>query len=98
MIPINYWQSTEGAYSENSWDKPLYTNTPNSAPENCDYFTVKKSFEDGGKVVAVTEDQATSIRDYLQFKGDVRESLSKNSWRVYKNKISNTFDLSVITG
>lgn len=97
MIPINYWKSTEGQYSENSWDKPLYTNEPNSAPEDCDYFTIRKSFENDGDVVQVTEKQATAIRDYLQFKGDVRESKSGNSWRVYKNRISNTFDLSAIT-
>ena len=63
MIPISYWKSVEGQYSEKSWDKPLYTNEPNSAPTDCDYFT---------------------------------ESQSGNSWRVYKNRISNTFDLSAI--
>ena len=97
MIPINYWKSVEGQYSDKSWDKPLYASEPNTAPEDCDYFTVSKTFESEGKEVAVTEDQVAMIKDYLQFKGDVRESRSGNSWRVYKNRISNTFDLSAIT-
>ena len=82
-IPIKYWKVTEGQYSDNSFDKPLYTNETNSAPEDCDYFTIAKT--------------ATAIANHLQFKGDVRESKSGKSWRVYKNRISNSFDLSAIT-
>ena len=96
MIPISYWKSVEGQYSDNSWDKPLYTNEPNTAPTDCDYFTVRKTYENDSKSYEVSEAEATAIRDYLQFKGDVRDSQSGNSWRVYKNRISNTFDLSAI--
>ena len=39
---------------------------------------------------------ATVIANYLEFKGDVRDSQSGQSFRVYKNKLSNTFDLSAI--
>tara|TARA_Y100000593_G_C4224996_1_gene293925 strand:- start:599 stop:910 length:312 start_codon:yes stop_codon:yes gene_type:complete len=96
-IPIKYWQATEGQYSENSFDKPLYTNETNSAPDNCDYFTIAKEFEVDDKSHTVDEKTATAIANHLQFKGDVRESKSGKSWRVYKNRISNSFDLSAIT-
>ena len=43
-IPIKYWKSTEGQYSDNSFDKPLFTNETNSAPDTCDYFTIAKEF------------------------------------------------------
>ena len=46
MIPINYWQTTDGQYSDKSWDKPLYSSEANSAPESCDYFTIRKEYED----------------------------------------------------
>ena len=39
---------------------------------------------------------ATVIANHLEFKGDVRESQTGQSWRVYKNVLSNTFDLSAI--
>ena len=97
MIPINYWQTTDGEYSDKSWDKPLYSTEQNSAPESCDYFTIRKEYEDDmGQKHKVTFEQATVIANYLQFRGDVRESNSTQSWRVYKNKLSNTFDLSAI--
>tara|TARA_Y100000310_G_scaffold26490_1_gene25287 strand:+ start:449 stop:748 length:300 start_codon:yes stop_codon:yes gene_type:complete len=97
MIPINYWQSTEGEYSERSWDKPLYSSEQNTAPESCDYFTIRKEFEDKeGTKHQVTQDQATVIANYLEFKGEVRESQTGQSWRVYKKQISNSFDLSAI--
>ena len=99
MIPINYWQTTDGQYSDKSWDKPLYSSEPNTAPESCDYLTIRKEYEAAdGQIHKVAEDTATAIANYLEFKGDVRESQSRESWRVYKNKISNTFDLSVIAG
>jgi hypothetical protein len=97
MIPISYWETTDGQYSEKSWDKPLYASEPNTAPESCDYFTIRKEYDDdAGQKHKVTEEMATVIANYLEFKGDVRESNSAQSWRVYKNQISNTFDLSVI--
>ena len=97
MIPISYWETTDGQYSEKSWVKPLYASEPNTAPESCDYFTIRKEYEDdAGQKHEVTQEMATVIANYLEFKGDVRESQSGQSWRVYKNQISNTFDLSVI--
>ena len=45
-IPINFWKSTEGQFSENSFDQPLYSSQPNTAPEECDYFSIRKVFED----------------------------------------------------
>ena len=97
MIPISYWETTDGEYSEKSWDKPLYANEPNTAPESCDYFTIRKEYDDdAGQKQEVTLEQATVIANYLEFKGEVRESNSTQSWRVYKNQISNTFDLSAI--
>ena len=98
MIHISYWKTTDGQYSENSWDKPLYASEPNSAPDECDYFTIRKEYDNNGTTAEVTEDMATMIAGHLEFKGDVRESRSGNSWRVYKNKLSNTFDLSAIMG
>ena len=96
-IPIRYWQSTEGQYSENTFDKPLYSSEPNTAPENTDYFTIKKEFEDAkGQVHSLEEDQVSKIADYLEFRGQVRESRSGESWRVYKNQLNNSFDLSAI--
>ena len=53
MIPISYWKSVEGQYSEKSWDKPLYTNEPNTAPTDCDYFTVRKTYENDSKTYEV---------------------------------------------
>jgi len=98
MIPINYWQTTDGEYSERSWDKPLYSTEPNSAPDDCDYFTIRKEYEDGsGQSQEVTLEMATVIANHLEFKGDVRESQSTKSWRVYKAQLSNTFDLSAIS-
>ena len=98
MIPINYWKTTDGEYSEKSWDQPLYSSEPNIAPDNCDYFTIRKEYEDNtGQKHEVTSEVATVIANYLEFKGDVRESQSGQSWRVYKNQISNTFDLSAIS-
>ena len=97
MIPISYWKTTDGEYSEKSWDKPLYANEPNTAPESCDYFTIRKEYEDEeGQKHEVTLEVAIVIANYLEFQGDVRESNSTQSWRVYKNKLSNTFDLSAI--
>ena len=97
MIPISYWETTDGQYSDKSWDKPLYASEPNTAPESCDYFTIRKEYDDdAGQKHKVTEEMATVIANYLEFKGDVRESNSAQSWRVYKNQISNTFDLSAI--
>ena len=97
-IPISFWKTTDGQYSEKSWDQPVYSNEPNTAPESADYMTIRKEFEDAkGDAVNVTEDQATAIAKYLQFKGDVRESKSGNSWRVYKSRISNSFDLAILT-
>ena len=97
MIPINYWQTTDGQYSDKSWDKPLYSSEANTAPESCDYFTIRKEYEDDdSQKHEVTLEMATAIASYLEFKGDVRESQSELSWRVYKNQISNTFDLSAI--
>jgi len=96
-IPISFWKSTEGQYSDNSWDKPMYSSEPNTAPESADYLTIRKEFDDAkGNNVEVSQDQATAIAKYLQFKGDVRESNSGNSWRVYKTRISNTFNLAVL--
>ena len=95
-IPIKYWKSTEGQYSDNSFDKPLFTNETNSAPEDCDYFTITKEFDVNDKPHTIDEKTATAIANHLQFKGDVRESKSGKSWRVYKNRISNSFDLSAI--
>ena len=65
--------------------------------EDCDYFTIAKEFEVDDKSHTVDEKTATAIANHLQFKGDVRESKSGKSWRVYKNRISNSFDLSAIT-
>ena len=97
MIPISYWETTDGEYSEKSWDKPLYASEPNTAPESCDYFTIRKEYEDDtGQEHKVTLEMATVIANHLEFKGDVRESQSGQSWRVYKNVLSNTFDLSAI--
>ena len=96
MIPISYWKTTDGEYSEKSWDKPLYASEPNSAPDECDYFTIRKEYDNGGTTAEVTEDMATIIANHLEFKGDVRESKSGQSWRVYKNPLSNTFDLSAL--
>ena len=97
MIPISYWKTTDGEYSEKSWDKPLYANEPNTAPESCEYFTIRIEYDDNaGQKHEVTQEMATVIANYLEFKGDVRESQSGQSWRVYKNQISNTFDLSAI--
>ena len=97
MIPISYWKTTDGQYSEKSWDKPLYASEPNTAPESCDYFTIRKEYEDeANQKHEVTEEMATAIASYLEFKGEVRESQSELSWRVYKTQISNTFDLSAI--
>ena len=99
MIPISYWQTTDGQYSDKSWDKPLYSKEPSTAPESCDYLTIRKEYEDAeGQTHKVTEDTAVAIASYLEFKGDVRDSQSGESWRVYKDRISNTFDLSVLTG
>ena len=89
-LSINYWKSVEGQYSDNSFDKPLYTNESNQAPDECDYFTIRKSFEDeSGVEHAVDEKTANAIANHLQFKGDVRESRSGKPWRCYKNNISN---------
>ena len=97
-LSINYWKSVEGQYSDNSFDKPLYTNETNQAPDECDYFTIRKSFEDeSGVEHTVDEKTANAIANHLQFKGDVRESKSGKSWRCYRNNISNSFDLSAIT-
>tara|TARA_Y100000004_G_scaffold161882_1_gene190219 strand:+ start:204 stop:509 length:306 start_codon:yes stop_codon:yes gene_type:complete len=97
-IPISFWKTTDGQYSEKSWDQPVYSNEPNTAPESADYMTIRKEFEDSsGNPVDVTQEQATAIASYLKFKGDVRESKSGNSWRVYKTKISNSFDISILT-
>ena len=96
MIPISYWETTDGEYSEKSWDKPLYAVELNTAPETCDYFTIRKEYDNSGTAVEVTEDMATIIANHLEFKGDVRESKSGQSWRVYKNPLSNTFDLSAL--
>ena len=99
MIPINFWKSTEGQYSEKSWDKPCYSSEPNTAPDESDYFTIRKEFSSpDGDTVSVSKKQVTLIRDYLLFKGDVRESTSGESWRVFRNNITNTFDMSAITG
>ena len=96
-IPLRYWQSTEGQYSENTYDKPLYSSEPNTAPEGTDYFTIKKEFEDEkGKSHSIAEDKVAQIADYLEFRGQVRESRSQESWRVYKNQLNNSFDLSAI--
>ena len=97
MIPISYWKTTDGEYSEKSLDQPLYASEPNTAPESCDYFTIRKEYDDdAGQKHEVTQEMATVIANYLEFKGDVRESQTGQSWRVYKTKISNTFDLSAI--
>ena len=97
MIPINYWQATDGQYSDKSWDKPLYSTEPNASPNETDYFTIRKEYEDDtGQEHKVTLDMATVIANHLEFKGDVRESQSGQSWRVYKNQLSNSFDLSAI--
>ena len=97
MIPISYWETTDGEYSEKSWDKPLYATELNTAPESCDYFTIRKEYEDdAGQEHKVTLEVATVIANYLEFKGDVRDSQSGQSWRVYKNQLSNSFDLSAI--
>ena len=97
-IPINFWKSTEGQFSENSFDQPLYSSQPNTAPEECDYFSIRKVFEDkSGKEHTIDEKTATAIANHLEFKGEIRESKSGKSWRCYKNQINNTFDLSAIT-
>ena len=99
MIPISYWQTTDGQYSDKSWDKTLYSKEPSTAPESCDYITIRKEYDDNaGQKHEVTLEMATVIANYLEFKGDVRDSQSGESWRVYKDRISNTFDLSVLTG
>tara|TARA_R100000664_G_C2751448_1_gene138748 strand:+ start:2085 stop:2387 length:303 start_codon:yes stop_codon:yes gene_type:complete len=98
MIPISYWKTTEGQFSDKSWDKPLYSSEPNSAPTDCDYFTIRKTFEDSdGNTQEISEQKAQAIANHLQFRGDVRESKSGESWRVYRNKLNNTFDLSVLS-
>ena len=81
-LSINYWKSVEGQYSDNSFDKPLYTNESNQAPDECDYFTIRKSFEDeSGVEHTVDEKTANAIANHLQFKGDVRDSKRGKYWR-----------------
>ena len=76
-IPINFWKSTEGQFSENSFDQPLYSSQPNTAPEECDYFSIRKVFEDkSGAEHTIDEKTATAVANHLEFKGEIRESKS----------------------
>ena len=98
-INMKYWQSTEGDYSEKTFDKPLYPTEPNSAPEGCDYFTIQKEQEipNSTDVLKVSLEDTQRIAQHLQFKGDVRESRTGNSWKCYRNPLDSvTFDLSAI--